>query len=342
MPPDQEYDIEAMSSSINLGLDEGVEKEEFAPSTPAGGDGEDTLTAGEGDDTVAGGEGQDTVEGADTVAGAGAQDIPVPSSWKPETHALWAGASHELKAQIAQREADFHAGIAQYKESATFGDAFRTIYQPYQDLLDANGMTAPQVTQNLLQAQITLAYGKPEEKVALIKGLLTDYEITPEQLGIQVGEPSAEVAGLRETVTRLNSRLDQLNRFVDAQQQTTLRSQVTAFLSNPKFEHASALTKEIGQLLQADKSLTLEQAYEKAIWLNPDVRAKHMAALATKQQADAAEAARKKAADAAAAKGARSPQFQRRQSAKPAESSSLDRMSDTILEDLQAIQSRKS
>lgn len=277
---------ELVSAALGLGPGEDLDDETDNPQ------GDDTASGGEGDDTAGGAEGDDTVDGAEGEAkppvtpAAGTDAVKMPGSWAAKA-ALWEAASPELRAQIAQREADFHSGIEGYKEHAGIGKAVNDLFAPYTEVLKANNTDALSVTQNLLQSQAILAFGKPEQKVELLKELIQTYEIDPAALGI-AGEgvaPDAAVTALQESNRALQSRLDQMQRAFDAQQQSSLRSQVNAFLADPNFPHAKTLSVEIANLIKADPSLTLEKAYDKALWLNPETRQAKL-----KADADAAKA----------------------------------------------------
>lgn len=221
-----------------------------------------------------------------------AADAPkMPGSWSAKAE-LWTAASPELQAMIAQREADFHAGLEGYKEHAGIGKAITELFAPYGEVLKANNLDQLAVTKNLLDSQATLAFGTPEQKAALVRDIIQTYEIDPAELGLAVGDdkPADEaVKTLQESNRALQSRLDQMQRVLDSQQQLALRDQVKSFLSNPAFPHAKTLSADIAGLIKADPNLTLEAAYEKALWLNPETRKAQL-----KAEADANAAAEAK------------------------------------------------
>ena len=79
-------------------------------------------------------------------------------------------------------------------------------------------------------------------------------------------------------------------------------AQIEAFRANAAHPHFEAVREQMGRLIEADPSLTLEKAYDRAIWLDQKIRT----ALIQEETKKATEAAAKKAAAEAAKKRAAS------------------------------------
>lgn len=246
-----------------------------------------------------------------TDPAAAAPAAPVaPKSWKPGPASKFASADPELQAEILRREEDFHKGIEGFKGDAAVGRSVKQVIAPYEATFRQYGIDPTQQIASLLNAHFTLATGTREQKAELYQRIARDY-------GIEVGpapEPGyvdPEVARLREEVQALRSTqtAEQQRRF--AETKTSLERQVEAFGSDPKNAYFEEVLPDMTQLLQSGVCSTLQEAYEKAIWTNPGVRAKEVARQqqeaitkaeadrVAKAKADAEKAAKAKAASAA-------------------------------------------
>jgi hypothetical protein len=77
-----------------------------------------------------------------------------------------------------------------------------------------------------------------------------------------------------------------------------MQAMINEFSSNPEYPHFEVLREEMSKLLQAGVSESLEDAYSKAAWANPEIRStlmKEEEAKRIKQQADIAKSAKLKA-----------------------------------------------
>lgn len=276
---------------------------------------------------------------AEAAAAAAEKVKDFPSTWTPTLKDKWATVDPEIKAEIAKREGDMFRGIEQYKTDATLGKEVSQLFAPHQALLDQAGMTPAQVTRNLVSAQLTMAQGTPEQKVALIHQLCADYNIVlpGADADASAGVPPA-VAALQQQVNTLSSQLQAQQTRQAAEQRQSLQSQVDAFMGDKEnFPHAEVLANDIAMLITADKKLTLAQAYEKALWANPVTRIEAQKALATEAAKAAKEAEAEKLRKA---QEATRNNLKARPKNAPADTGKGATMDDTLAQTLAAINAR--
>lgn len=261
-----------------------------------------------------------------------------PKTWRKEAAATWAALPAEAKAEILKREEDIFKGIEAYKADAGFGKSLKGVMAPYMPILQQYNIDPVAQVQQLMNAHHTLALGTPQQKAALFQQLARDYQIDLGQLTATGEAPYIDPA-VKDLQTQLQAVKSQLSsaeqaRFTEVRQ--GLEKQIDAFAQDPANVHFNDVANDMAVLLEKGVCKTLPEAYERAVWMNPAVRAKEVA----RQQAEAS----KKAADDAAAKAAaarKSTAANVRTSAKSGSAAApLGSMDDTLAEALAAIKAR--
>lgn len=228
----------------------------------------------------------------------------VPKTWTKEAGATWETLPEVAKTEILRREEDMFRGLESYKAKASFGDSVQSILAPYTQIMTANNMEPISTIQSLLVAHHTLATGTPEQRTGLLHQLAKSYGVQLQPAG-EESEPAyvdPKVAALEREVAQLRSGQAQQTQRQQQEVREKATQAVTAFATDPKNVYFDECADEIIQFI--NQGATLEQAYEKAVWLNPVTRAKEMSRIESEKQSKAGEDAARKAAEAKAAMAA--------------------------------------
>lgn len=260
-----------------------------------------------------------------------------PKTWRKEAAAVWANLPPEARAEVLKREEDIFKGIEAYKADAHFGKSLKGALAPYMPILQQYNIDPAAQVQGLMQAHYTLATGSPEQKAVLFQKLAQDYGVDLGQLA--AFEPPYTDPAVKALQAELNGVKSQLSAAEQARAQALqkdLEKQIETFAADPANAHFKDVANDMVVLLEKGVCKTLSEAYERAIWMNPAVRAKEVA----RQQAEAS----KKAAEAEAARVAKARQATAahvRTSAKSGSAAApLGSIDDTLNEALREIQSR--
>lgn len=223
-----------------------------------------------------------------------------PSTWKPQIRSEWEKLPPTVKAEIHRREADFQNGQAQLLPDARLGNAMRSVTEPYRAIIEQSYGSPDRAMSAFLQSAGTLQLGNPQQKLAEIVRISQQFGIDLSQLSGQ-GEPQTQ-----QSQEFRDPRVDQLFRERDTErqqrtqaEQRQLETVATAWMSEvdaqgqPKREYLQDVMPEmsvlISQIKQTNPLLThaqvLDQAYDRAVWANPDTRA----ALQGKQESELLE-----------------------------------------------------
>ena len=240
-------------------------------------------------------------EGKDAEADGRAAQRP-PASWSAAAKAKFAALEPDIQKEVLKREDDFHKGIEQYKAKATLADTLYREIQPYEAVLRSEGVTPEVAVRSLMNAAYTLRAGTPQQKAQLIQDVAQTY-------GIDLsGLVSGEVPEIDPSTQALQNRLASLegaiaNSFAQRQQHDvqTLTQQIEQFRNDPKNLYFDDVRQDMGVLIQNGRAQTLPDAYEMAIWAQPDIRALLLA-----QQQQASDQGRLEAAKRSALEAQRS------------------------------------
>ena len=226
------------------------------------------------------------------------EPVAAPRTWRKEAAEAFAALPDVIKAEVLKREEDIHKGIGQYKEDATYAQRIKGMIQPYAETFRQAGVDPMVQVQDLLGAHITLSTKGPEERLQAFAQLANDYGVDlGELLDVGTNTPP-EVLSLRQELNSLKSTLANVSQTQLGAKQAEVAASVETFAKDPANQYFDEVANDIAVLLERGVVETLAEAYEKAVWMNPAVRAKENARQLEDTQAKAKEAATKKVAEA--------------------------------------------
>lgn len=240
-----------------------------------------------------------------------------PSSWKPAAKAVWAGLPEPVRAEIYRRESDFLNGNKGLRENADFGQSVKNVVEPYRMLIEAEGGTPERAIADTLRTAALFRVGTPQQKLAAIFDIDKQFNAGLNQYVQQeFNRLYAQQTGQQPAAQPYQDpRVDQMQQALQAMEnerkkQDQERSSREQQASNAAVQRFMSAKDEKGQPLYAfvdnvldDMSArvqmlrrtnpavshedALKQAYEAAVWANPETRA----VLISQQQAQASQPA---------------------------------------------------
>ena len=227
-----------------------------------------------------------------TPAGTERDINRAPSSWKPTARAEFEKLSPLIKAEIHRRESDFMAGHSQLLPDAQLGKSLRDVMAPYQMLIQSEGGTPETTVRDLLRTAAVFRTGSVEQKYQALAGVAQKFGLDITVFGRQQGQVQTGQQGQSQQPFR-DPRVDQI--LAQQQRDTVQRQQreqaementVTGWMNevdaqgNPTRPYIGDVITDmsalIPQIKQSNPALTnaqaLEEAYNRAIWANPEIR----------------------------------------------------------------------
>lgn len=227
--------------------------------------------------------------------------IDPPLSWSAEMKAKWASLPPDAQEYISQRDKEANDAIKRLGQQAKTYEPLTKVLEQHQDLFASKGLTPDDGINRLLTVQRALE----TDPHATIQRLAQMYGVT-----LPTGEPGSEntqVSFLQNRIAQLEGQIRETREKVVSREQKeievqrqTVASAVDEFAkSKPDYDILEPYIEKAVRLIRQDNpnlpaKEVLEKAYEEAVWLHPDTRAKRVADEAKKR----AEEDAKKAAEA--------------------------------------------
>lgn len=248
-----------------------------------------------------------------------------PTSWKKEYWEHFDKLDPNVAKYINEREQDFHKGIEGYKARAQQAMEWEQAVAPFMENFRAVGKMPAAAVRDILATENALRNGSPQQKLGIIQTLIREYGI--------------DVSGRTQPQQQPAFDPNQINQVVEQRvaammTEREVNSALNQFMANPP-EHFDAVKETMVQLLQSNAASSYQEAYDKAVWLNPEVRE----AILAKQQGEAAAKQRDDAAKVAAAAKAKAVSVKGSSTGKQTSSNGSDRRA-LIAEALRGAQSR--
>lgn len=207
---------------------------------------------------------------------------------RKEEAEAFAKADPMLRDAFLRRSEEMHRGLEGYRQKAQYGHEFEQALQPYMQTIQQFGVHPAVAAKQLFAADHALRYGSMQEKQQMMMKIAQDYRVDLNFDPSQLPQVDPNVSRLEQQVQQLQSWIQQQNQAVEEREAQTLNSEISRFASDPANTYFEQVRGEMAGLLQAGIASDLKDAYEKAIYANPTIRAQVLA----KQQAES-EAKRK-------------------------------------------------
>lgn len=238
--------------------------------------------------------GDQAVENSEAV-----QEVGAPKTWTADAIKEWATIPDRAKQEILKREEDMFRGLEQYRERAELGSKYDSVVEPYRAALAAEQIDPVGLFQAFAGNHYLLSRGTPEQKIELAASMLSHYGVPMEPLltrmaGIPTVDP--QVKALQDELNQIKSGLQSRDQSERDAQFAQVSATVDAFAADPKNVYYSEVAQDIAQLLTSGVAVSLQDAYDKAVFANPVTRQKEIDRL-TAEKVSANEAAAKARAD---------------------------------------------
>ena len=219
---------------------------------------------------------------------------PAPQSWKPGVKAKWDKLDPEVRQEVMRRERQTTQVLNESAQARHISENFQRTVQPYMARINAVGDPMKAV-QNLLQADHLLSTAPKQQRATIIAQLINDY-------GVDIETLDGVLAGRVQAVDPVQSKVDQLlqqrlapyEAYIQQQRQAeAARAQqetqglaltIQQMAQDPKYPYFEKVRGDMADIIELstrkNMPITIEQAYNKAIQLDPEINKASAAALA--------------------------------------------------------------
>ncbi len=210
-----------------------------------------------------------------------ASDEPLPDGWADDKRDSFKTLSPDLKKYLRDREAEqkkaFNAKVQDAEKIRKQYERYEPVskvFEPLRQTLELNGISEAQYIQRLLAAENMLRTNPKEA----LKWLAQQSNVSLNEL---VEAPTNTDPALESVNRELAAVKAQLNQFTTGNQQAiqqNVHSTIQTFQSeadatgNPKHPHFERVRVAMGALLQSGQAKDMEDAYERAVYADPELR----------------------------------------------------------------------
>ncbi len=222
---------------------------------------------------------------AQAAAGNQPEVGKAPVSWKPAAKAAWDKLPVDVRQDVLRREQEINKYISQNDHHRKFTEGFGQIVRPYMHLIQAQGSTPLQAVRNMMVTAAGLAQGNEEQKARIVAEIIGNYRVDVEVLdkvlsgggGAPSGNrgPAAVDPSILQALQPVYGFMNEVQQAREAKrqrQQAEAESLIEQNADKPFFDDLSDDMADIMEIAaKRGQELTLDQAYEKALALNPEI-----------------------------------------------------------------------
>lgn len=247
-------------------------------------------------DDVTQDQGQPSVEGQDAPS---QEAHRAPMSWSPEAKAAFATLPDAVKAAIAKRETEVDDGFRKKGESLKRYEPLDNVIAPYREKWSMRGIDEATAVKQLLAASDWLERN-PREALGYLAqqygvSLGQQAQGQPGVQSPQQAQPHPQVQTLQQQIQQLESQFRQQTEAQEQARKAELLSQIEAFRNDPANVYFDNVRPHMGALLNSGQAKDLQDAYDQAVWANPETRALLIKDQEAKRQKEAQTKAKEKA-----------------------------------------------
>lgn len=205
-----------------------------------------------------------------------------PASWRPGAREAWGKLPADVRAEVHRRERETARVVQESAQSRQVAERINTLQQQYAPALQAEGVDAITASANLMSLASRLRFGTPVEKAHLAATIIRNYGVDVQALAAALDAAPVPLHGQAQQRQQPPSdpRVDQLFQQLGAmqqqrQQQVVERATTEVEEFGSKQEFFEDVREDMADLLEMAAKrgvdLTLQQAYERACAMHPDV-----------------------------------------------------------------------
>lgn len=228
--------------------------------------------------------------------------VEPPQHWATQDKEMFANVPREAQDFLLRRhkemEADYTRKTQEVAETRKKWESVNSVLTPYRDVFARQGLDEAGAVRFLVGWK---QYMDQDPRSAIMQ-LARDYGVDLAQQEEQ-GYADPAVAPLYQEINQLKAREAQRVQLAQQAETNALVEKVNAFrdakdaAGNPAHPHFETVKADMAALIQGGKAMGLDDAYEMAIRLNPNIYDEQLKARILQEQKQRAEDAKKKADD---------------------------------------------
>jgi hypothetical protein len=212
-----------------------------------------------------------------------------PASWKKDYHEPWATVDDRVKEYVWQREEQMRKGVEPLLTKAQFADKMQQALDPYMNTIRGMGLEPDAAVAALAKADYTLRTSDAQAKMQMFAQLAQQYGV---DLNALMGQPQQgqqqqsidpRYIALQNELNAVRGEVVGWKQQQQEAQNAVLQNEIESFAQ--RAEHFDTVRPTMVQLLQTGIAQDLQDAYDKAIRLDPELQSSIQQAQQVQQNA---------------------------------------------------------
>jgi hypothetical protein len=218
-------------------------------------------------------------------AAAAPEPIGPPAGWKPTAREHWSKIPKQAQEEIVRREKEAAQVVRQSAQARQLSNDFQTVVNPFLPMIQAQGSNPMQAVKNLMTTAAGLTVGTQEQKARIVREIIQNYGIDIQTLdAVLSGQPLQQQQNpgqqnqlapppWAQPIFQFMNGVQHTRQQREQQILADAESQTEQFAS--KHEFFEDVREDMADIMEMAArrgvSMTLEQAYEKTLALNPEL-----------------------------------------------------------------------
>jgi hypothetical protein len=242
----------------------------------------------------------ETPSETDPPAGGGepptAETVAPPASWSAAAKARFQALDPVIQQEVLKREKDMDAGKAQWDQKGERLNRLETILAPRRERMQLAGLDDARAIEALFAAQDYLERDPAGGLAWLARQYGVDLNRLRQGQPEQAAQPPMHpaVARLAEQVGAMQGALAEQQRAAEQAQRARADAELQAFRADPSNLYFDNARDDMAALLKTGRAATLKDAYDRAVWANPETRTLVIAHEEDQRRSAAEQAARER------------------------------------------------
>lgn len=210
-----------------------------------------------------------------------------PQSWKPAAREHWGKIPAEARAEISRRELQVQQTLSQTAQVRKFASDFADTVNPFGHLIRAQHSTPLAAVKNLMETAAGLMQGSASQKASIVAEIIGNYGVDCEVLDNILSElakknggkiparsaqPIEQVPSWAKPILDMHQSIQESRNSQQEQARQEAAAEIEKMEAMPFFNDVSDDVADLMQIsAQRGKVMTIDQAYKKALQLNPEV-----------------------------------------------------------------------
>ena len=193
---------------------------------------------------------------------AASTPLSAPTSWSAEAKAEWQKLPPALQQAVSKREAEMSSGSQRWSDEKR---GYEETLAPLRAAAQSLGIDERTGLNRLLSADQYLR----RDPQGAIAWLANAYKVDLSKLA---SNPQPQQQQVDPALAQLHQEVFSLKSTIEQQRAAEIESSINSFKEGK--EHFDAVRVTMGRMMAAGEAGTMQEAYDKACWANPEVRQK--------------------------------------------------------------------